>query len=158
MRSVPFALILGLGATAGPGLAQEVAFPEGYRDWRHVKSMVLEEGHPLFDAFGGIHHIYANRTALDGYSSGSFPDGAVIVFDLLEVVEGDGAISEGSRKVLGVMQRDGRLFAATGGWGFEAFVGGDPAQRAVGPGNGDGCFGCHESEAAPSFVFSRPRP
>jgi hypothetical protein len=60
-----------------------VAYPEGFREWTHVKSMVIERGHPLFDAFGGIHHLYANKQALQGYRSGKFANGAVIVFDLL---------------------------------------------------------------------------
>ena len=42
----------------------EVPYPTGYRDWSHIKSMVIEEGHPLFEAFGGIHHIYANDEVL----------------------------------------------------------------------------------------------
>ena len=33
-----------------------VPYPTGYRDWHHVKSMVIEQGHPLYAAFGGIHH------------------------------------------------------------------------------------------------------
>ena len=39
------------------GQSSEVPYPTGYRDWSHIKSMVIEEGHPLFEAFGGIHHI-----------------------------------------------------------------------------------------------------
>ena len=34
--------------------------------------------------FGGIHHIYANDKAIEGYRNELFPDGAVIIFDLLE--------------------------------------------------------------------------
>ena len=80
----------------------EVPYPTGYRDWSHIKSMVIEEGHPLFEAFGGIHHIYANDEAVTGYQDGRFPDGAVIAFDLLEAVRADNAVTEGARKVLGV--------------------------------------------------------
>lgn len=154
------AFLIGTAAAAavGAATAQEVPYPEGYRDWHHVKSMVLQPGHPLYEAFGGIHHIYANPAAVEGYRSGSFPNGAVIVFDLLEAVEADAAISEGARKVVGVMHRDATTFAATGGWGFEGFAGGDPATRAVGAGNGDACFACHEAQAAPTFVFSSLRP
>jgi len=61
-----------------------VAYPEGYRAWKHVKSMLIQEGHPLYGPFGGLHHIYANDLALKGYASGKFPDGSVIVFDLME--------------------------------------------------------------------------
>jgi len=41
------------------------------------------DGYPLHAAFGGLHHLYANATALAGYRSGRFDDGAVIVFGLL---------------------------------------------------------------------------
>jgi len=50
-------------------------YPEGHRNWTHVKSMVIEKGHPLYEAFGGIHHLYANKQALEGYRSGKFPAG-----------------------------------------------------------------------------------
>ncbi len=135
----------------------EVAYPDGYRDWRHVKSMVIGEGHPLFDAFGGIHHLYANDAALEGYAAGQFPDGAAIVFDLLEAPGGDGAITEGARKVLGVMRKDSRLFPGTGGWGFEGFGGGDPGNRVVGDNAASACFACHTSQSDHDYVFSRPR-
>jgi cytochrome P460 len=62
----------------------QVPYPEGYRDWHHVKSMVINPGHPLYESFGGIHHIYANELAVKGYQQGKFPEGAVIIFDLLE--------------------------------------------------------------------------
>ena len=32
----------------------EVPYPTGYRDWSHIKSMVIEEGHPLFEALEPI--------------------------------------------------------------------------------------------------------
>jgi len=31
--------------------------------------MAIEEGHPLYSAFGGIHHICANDKALEGSRS-----------------------------------------------------------------------------------------
>jgi hypothetical protein len=90
---------LGITAASGALAAEpQVPYPEGYRDWHHVKSMVIEAGHPLHGDFGGIHHIYANDKALEGYRGDRFPDGAVIIFDLLEAVEADNAVTEGSRK------------------------------------------------------------
>ena len=82
-------LAVGLAAlgSAASAVAQEAAkvdYPTGYRDWTHVKSMVIQSGHPLYESFGGIHHIYANQSALEGYRTGSFADGSVIIFDLLE--------------------------------------------------------------------------
>lgn len=157
MRRIAMAaLALGL-ALPVPAGAAEVAFPTGWRDWKHVKSMVIEPGHPLYEAFGGIHHIYADRKALEGYRTGSFPDGATIVFDLLEAERANNAVVEGPRKVLGVMHKDRRAFAATGGWGFEGFALGDPGRRAVGANAAEACFGCHAGQAASDYVFSRLR-
>lgn len=157
MRSLAtIALAVAFLPPAAAGAA-EVAFPEGWRDWKHVKSMVIEPGHPLWESFGGIHHIYANPKAVQGYRSSTFPDGSVIVFDLLEAVRKDDAITEGVRKVLGVMQKDERAFATTGGWGFEGFVGGDRTKRAVGAEAAEACFGCHAGQAATGYVFSRLR-
>jgi hypothetical protein len=134
-----------------------VPYPEGYRDWRHVKSMVIEEGHPLFAAFGGIHHIYANDKALEGYRSDRFPNGSVIVFDLLEANADTNALVEGKRKVVGVMQKDDQQFAETGGWGFEGYAGGDPAAPVVGDSAASACFACHEPQKSQDYTFSRLR-
>lgn len=137
-----------------PAHAADVPYPAGYRAWTHVKSMVIEPGHPLHASFGGIHHLYANARAMEGYRSGQFGDGSVIIFDLLEAQAADHAVSEGKRKVVGVMHRDTRKYAATGGWGFEGFVGGDPAQRAVGANAEAACFACHAPQKDNGYVFS----
>lgn len=153
----PVALAAALASATALAAPPEVPYPQGWRGWHHVKTMTINAGHPLHEAFGGTHHIYANAAALRGYRSGRFPDGAVIVFDLLEAQVADNAVHEGPRKVLGVMVKDGRRHAATGGWGFEAFKGGDATQRVVGANAAGACFGCHEPQKANDFVFSRLR-
>ncbi|MFN0041310.1 MAG: cytochrome P460 family protein [Burkholderiales bacterium] len=130
-----------------------VPYPDGYRDWTHVKSMVIQKGHPLFDAFGGIHHLYANKKALKGYRSGKFPDGSVIIFDLLESSDAGNALVEGPRKVVGVMHKDAKRYAATGGWGFEGFKG-DTRDRAVGNNAATACYECHTAQKDKDYVFS----
>ena len=148
--------LLGItAATVTLAAEPEVPYPQGYRNWHHVKSMVIEEGHPLYGAFGGIHHLYANDKALEGYRSKTFPDGAVIIFDLLEAVHDGNAVTEGARKVVGVMHKDARKFAATGGWGFEGFGGGDPANRVVGDNAASACFACHQPQKERDYTFSR---
>ncbi len=136
--------------------AQEVPYPSGYRDWHHVKSMVINAGHPLFEAFGGIHHLYANKQALEGYKSGKFPNGAVVVFDLLEALNADNAVTEGARKVVGVMHKDAARYKDTGGWGFEGFKG-DTRERVVGKNAATACFQCHTAQKGKDYVFSAPR-
>jgi hypothetical protein len=150
---------LMLGALAMPVWAADpqVPYPSSYRDWQHVKSMVIEEGHPLFGAFGGIHHLYANPKAIEGYRAGKFPDGSVIAFDLLEASREDNAVTEGPRKVLGVMHKDAKKYAATGGWGFEGFGGGDQSKRVVGANAASACFDCHAPQKDHDYVFSRLR-
>ncbi len=146
---------------AGTALAADpppVPYPKGYRDWTHVKSMVIQAGHPLYESFGGIHHLYANKPALAGYAKGRFPDGAVIVFDLLEARAADNALQEGARKVVGVMVKDSRRYAATGGWGYEGFKGDSRTERAVGKNAASACHACHTAQKDKDFVFSALRP
>ena len=119
--------------------------------------MVIQEGHPLHSAFGGIHHLYANDKAMRGYKTGQFDDGAVIAFDLLDAPAADGAITEGNRKVLGVMHKNTRKYATTGGWGFEGFVGDSKTERAVGANAATACFGCHTAQKQKGYVFSAYR-
>ncbi|MCC7547780.1 MAG: cytochrome P460 family protein [Burkholderiales bacterium] len=151
-------IIAAIACTAPlAAVAADVPYPAGYRDWHHVKSMVIGEGHPLYEAFGGIHHLYANAKARQGYAKGKFPDGSIIVFDLLEAHGGNGAIVEGPRKVVGVMHKDSKRWAATGGWGFEGFKGDSRTERAVGENAASACFGCHVPQKDNDYVFSRPR-
>lgn len=147
-------LLLIAAAPAAP--AGEVVYPEGYRAWHHVKSMLIEPGHPLEDPFAGIHHVYANPAALAGLRQGEYADGAILVFDLLEAQPGGNAVVEGPRKLLGVMQRDGAA-ADTGGWRFEAFAGDSRSERLVKDG-GASCYACHTDVRDDRFVFSRLRP
>lgn len=149
------AVIIAVAAAAVA--AGVVPYPEGYRNWHHVKSMVIEPGHPLYASFGGIHHLYANDQAMEGYRTGKFPDGSVIVFDLLTATSADHAITEGERKIVGVMLKDARKFAATGGWGFEGFAGNSKTERAVGSKAAEACFGCHAAQKSNDYVFSRYR-
>lgn len=135
-----------------------VPFPEGYRTWRHVKSMIIEPEHPLAGLVEGTHHIYANEKALRGYGRRPFPDGSVIVFDLLETLTGDRAITEGARKAVIVMRKDSRRYAATNGWGYEVFARGDASQPQVGDKAATMCHGCHTSQRARDYVFSEYRP
>ena len=146
-----FLLVLALPAQAG-----EVAYPEEYRSWYHVKSMVIDQGHALADPFAGIHHVYANEAALAGLREGEYADGAVLVFDLLEAQDAGQALAEGPRKLLGVMVRDARE-KQTGGWRFEAFAGDSRSERLVQDG-GQSCYACHTDVRDRAFVFSQLRP
>ncbi len=136
--------------------ADQVAFPEGYRSWTHVKSMVIQEGHQYFDLFGGFHHVYGNDLALEALKrGGTFDAGAVLVFELNRAVTENNAVTEGPRLVVGVMQKDPVRFAATEGWGFEDFKGEDRT-RAVTDARAQ-CLSCHSARRESDYVFSEYR-
>lgn len=153
---IPAVLIAGLLCTPVWAGDATVSYPNGYRDWHHVKSMVIQPGHALENPFGGIHHVYANKKAQQGLKTGNYADGAVLVFDLLQYNEGGHALQEGERKLVGVMQRNTRRYKDTGGWGFEGFAGNSHDQRLVTDG-GKSCFACHAPQEKSGFVFSQPR-
>lgn len=147
--------VLGIASAADP---TPVPYPKGYRDWHHVKSMIINPGHGLYESFGGIHHLYANKAALKGYKTGKWPDGAVIVFDLLDANSADNTVTEGARKVVGVMHRNARKYAATGGWGYEGFKGDSATERAVAGNAASACHQCHTAQMEAGYVFSKLRP
>ena len=134
-----------------------VSYPEGYRDWTHAKSMVIHPGHSLEDPFAGIHHIYANEKAIKGMTDGRYGNGAVFVFDLLKYDDAGNALTESTRKFIGVMEFNEQAFEATGGWGFEAFAGDSRTDRLVDDG-GASCFGCHTAAKDAAYVFTTYRP
>ena len=159
MRTKTSIILAGLLCVANsPSYAGNdgVPFPEGYRNWLHAKSMLIQPGHALEDPFQGIHHIYANGKAANGLKSGTYADGSVLVFDLLKYEEKDKTIQEGERKLVGVMHKDSAKYASTGGWGFEGFAGNSKTERLVKDG-GKSCFGCHEAQKAKDYVFSELR-
>ena len=156
------ALAVGALLAASLPLAQadsttQVAYPDGYRNWRHVKSMIIEPGHALAGLVEGTHHIYANPKALAGYAKRPFADGSVIVFDLFETQRGDKAIAEGPRKAVIVMRKDSKRFRETNGWGYEVFAGGDRTTPQVGAKAAAMCHSCHLSQQKNDYVFSQPR-
>ena len=150
------AIIVALPLLVVAANTKSVAYPNGYRSWTHVKSMVIHPDHGLADPFEGIHHVYANDAALVGLESDRYQDGATLVFDLLNQELGGGATQEGARKFVGVMEYDAERFSATGRWGFEVFVGNSKDERAVEDG-GQSCFACHQAVKEDNYVFSKYR-
>ena len=79
-RSAPASFSASRIATRSAGDAP-IAYPEGFRAWTHVSSGVVGPKSPAAPKYEGVHHIYANATALEGYRTGRWADGAVIVYD-----------------------------------------------------------------------------
>ena len=142
-----------------PGLAfAQISYPHGYRQWTHVKTMQIKPGHTLYSAFGGVHHVYANKQALAGLRRGKFAKGSTLVMDLLEVREDGAMMAEGPRRMVAVMHKDPEKYKQTGGWGFEAFKADSRKERLVGQDAPRACFQCHASQQKTDYVFSTYRP
>ena len=131
-----------------------VPYPAGYRQWAHVKAALIGPQSPAFETSGGIHHIYANEKAMEGYRTGQFPDGSVLVADFLETRENAGVTTEGPRRRIDVMVKDSKRYAATGGWGFEQFRGASQTDRLVTAEAAAKCFACHAKQKERDSVFS----
>jgi hypothetical protein len=160
MSRFTLVIVAALLATIGANAVADdegVEYPLGYRTWQHVKSMLIQPGHPLEDPFGGIHHVYANPKAMSGLSSGQYEAGAVFVFDLLGYAESENVIVETGRKRIDVMQYDEAQFAETGGWGYDTFVG-DSATERLDQDVVVACYACHTGTEATGYVFSQYRP
>ncbi|MCS7176521.1 MAG: cytochrome P460 family protein [Candidatus Kapabacteria bacterium] len=158
------AAVCGVGTVLVLAVAQQnpantIPYPQGYRSWTHIKTALLHPGHPLYNDFGGIHHIYANPKAAEALQKGAtrFPDGSILVFDLLEAPTADNATTEGKRKVLAVMVKNSKRFRETGGWGYAAFAEGDPKRQIV-TDMKTACHNCHAGQAHRDYVFSQWRP
>ncbi len=145
VKSLTVAFVLVSGASMLAQTGTTVLFPEHYRMWVHVKTTVIGPNSPNFARNGGMHLFYANEAALEGYRSGKFPDGAVLVDDLLEAKEVDGVTRGGSRKRIAVMVKDTGRFPDTGGWGFEIFVGEDKSKGSLTAEGKAACFACHRN-------------
>ncbi len=51
-----------------------------------------------FATNGGFHHYYANEKAMEGFRTGHFPDGSVVVDERLEARQEAGATLKGRGK------------------------------------------------------------
>jgi hypothetical protein len=160
-RVVTYAAVwigIAFGVLAMQAPTEGIPFPETYRTWAHVKTVLVGPDSASFASEGGMHHIYANDKALEGYETGRFPDGAILVYDLLDVALVQGDTIEGAQRRVDVMVKHPRRYAATGGWGFGRFMGTARGEGTLSAEQQAQCFGCHRSQKDSDGVFSRFRP
>src|SRR6266576_6948917 len=148
-------LIVCLPSSAQPD--EMPTFPKEFRRWAHVKSVLVGRQSAAFATEGGIHHIYANNKALEGYDTGKFPDGSVIVYDLLETKEIAGNTIEGPTRRVDVMEKQSELYRTTGGWKFMSFPGGNPAEGKLTAERQETCPACHSNRKKHEFALSEFR-
>ncbi len=126
-----------------------VPYPVDYRKWAVTRSFVA----PPDSRNAGFHHYYGNEKALEGFTTGKFPDGSVIVDERLEVEQRGGGSFEGKRISVAVMRKDSRRYAETGGWGFDSAAG-ESQTLAASAEVRAACYSCHSKQKDRDFVFS----
>ncbi len=139
-------------ASPEDGLKIPADFQHGYL----ANSMLVTKEPNNTGLITGVHLIYVNPVGFDRLKRGGstpYPDGTVFVDDVRQFSVDDGAYHQGARKFLTVMVKDSKKYASTGGWGFQAWPGGDPTKPIVDDSQKK-CFGCHVPEKANDYVFS----
>ncbi|MGZ7053392.1 MAG: cytochrome P460 family protein [Candidatus Angelobacter sp.] len=149
--------VYACGVALWAQLDDTAVFPKEFRKWAHVKSVLVGPQSAAFATEGGIHHIYANEKALEGYDTGKFPAGSVIVYDLLETKEIVGNTIEGPTRRVDVMVKQSDVYRTTGGWKFMSFPGGNPTEGNLTAERQATCSACHSNRKDHDFVFSEFR-
>lgn len=137
-----------------------VPYPEGYRAWRVIKVRIVGPDSSQFATRGGIHLFFANDKAVEGFRAGRFPDGAVIVEEIVRPKNGEGAFkntqSDGERVSIDVKVKDSAAFQQSGGWGYDTFKS-DEKTSALSQSVRSNCASCHASQKDRDFTFSEMR-
>ena len=148
MKKILFAVLTALvmfpliaAAATTPSL------PKGYSGWKKSERKLVTDKNSLFY---GIHYIYADKKAMQGYKAGSrFPEGSTIIVDYFNIKAGSEA--DGSKNMVVMMRKDKRK-QETGGWLFAGY-GADGKPSGMDPVGT--CFGCHQKDAGQrDFVIS----
>lgn len=135
-----------------------VPYPTGFRSWQVVRSTIVGSEHPSFPSRGGIHHYYANDKAVEGYRTGVFPNGSLIVDEGVQTKDGEGKMKglvfETERRDIAVMVKNDELYKETNGWGFEHFRGDERTGHLV-ESDQKRCHNCHSTQKNSVFTTIR---
>lgn len=130
--------------------SRQISLPKGWRNFVHVKSMVIpDKTHGLY----GFHHIYVNQKGLDILKKGGmYPEGTIFIGVFYDVVtEKDGSINQG-KKLFYVFMRKEKTALDTGGWRYAAFdADGKYLQKDV----KKECYECHTAAKDSDYIFSK---
>lgn len=141
-RTVAITLFCFISLSIVLEAAPSPTLPKSYHSWQKSSRKVVTDKSSLFY---GIHYIYADKKAMNGYKAGNrFPEGSSIIIEHFNIKEGSGAPAEGSKNMIVLMRKDKRM-KATGGWLFAGY-GADGAPSGLDPVTT--CFGCHQKDAA----------
>ena len=127
-------------------LADPSPFPKEFLKWTLVKTSSAEAPNVV--------HIYANENAVEGYKTGKFPDGSVIVYHVLEANELAAKTTERATRRVDVMVKRSEPYRTSGGWEFVSYPGGDPTAGKHTEARQAACASCHAQRKEHDYVFS----
>lgn len=146
-----------------------ISIPKDYRNWAFLGTWHIAPERGSGDAAGapGFHNVYTQLSTVEAYrKTGKFPDGAVIVKELLKTKTGDLTTGEVSwaTEIEGwfVMVKDdkGRFPKSPlwgNGWGWVLFNSDNP-QKTVTRNWRTDCLGCHVPAKQTDWVFVEGYP
>jgi hypothetical protein len=154
---VAFVAVLLTAGTLSASADDGVKMPVNFRREGYLANSMLVTKEPNNTGLKpGVHLIYVNPAGLDRLKQGGstkYPDGTVFVDDVREFSVDDGVYHQGGHEFVTTMVKDSKKYASTGGWGFQAWLGGDPAKPIVNDPVKQ-CFACHQAQSPNDYVFS----
>ena len=152
-------ILMSLAALSIVSADDQVPFPNSFRDWFLVNSMIVTKDSPIFGQIGGLHLIYVNAKGLPALKKGGpfpYPDGTIFADDVHEFSIKDGSYVEGAKKAVTVMVKDAKKYGTNGGWGFQVWAGGDPSKPLLpnAAAATQACFVCHTPQKGQDYTFS----
>ena len=165
--------LFALPATTQPAPPQDVQFdssgellqPTGYREWVSVGTPLTPNDMNGGDApFPEFHSVYINTMAWQAYKrTGKFPDGTVVVKELLSV--GSKQASSGKGYFMGefigleAAVKDSKRFPEEPGyWAYFSFGHSYPLAPKTKAQITASCAACHQALAADDMVFTQYYP
>ena len=145
----------------------ELNRPEGYREWVYVGTPITPNDlNPPEAAFPEFHNVYIHPSDYAHLrQTGEFPDGTVIVKELVSVqatsaVSGNGYFMGDFIGLEATIKSAGRFPDEPNNWAYFSFGHVPEAEYAAtaGPFPTESCAACHQARAANDMVFTQYYP
>jgi len=157
-QSILIVAFAAVGTLLAAQTSDALKIPADFKQWYLVHSTLITKDDNKFGLIAGLHLIYVNATGFDRLKRGGsapYPDGSAFTDDVRDFSAVDGSYLESpARKAITLMVKDSKKYASTGGWGFQAWAGGD-ATKPIATDPVKQCFNCHVPQKAQDFTFSK---
>jgi Cytochrome P460 len=157
-QSIVIVAFAAVGTLFAAPTGDALKIPGDFKHWYLVHSTLITKDDNKFGLIPGVHLIYVNAAGLDRLKRGGstpYPDGTMFTDDVRDFSAVDGTYLEGAaRKAITLMVKDSKKYVSTGGWGFQAWAGGD-STKPIATDSVKQCFNCHVPQKAQDFTFAK---